>query len=309
LHGGASVEDGAITVDGEATPEIFGGGNQLPATSEANVSIGECTIASLDSLRGVLTPDGLLFPVEGDQEHCFGSGAESFVIVRHVGAVVIVGLGDNNIVTNGYLRYADNAGVVTTLLAPTPASRVRIMLGTEATPSVSDIGHGDETLLDLVRPGVWMALTQLALAFVVFCIARGVRPGRAVRELLPTPIAGNELVVATGNLMQRAQHDQRAGWLVRGELYRQLVAHYRTPPGISIDRLAQLVGERTGVDQHELRAVLNAGPAGDSTVVGGGLLQLSARIENLRARTLTVQRTSTDEAGRSTSLTAQASDR
>lgn len=285
LPGGASAEHGAQTVPGALTPGVYGGDNQLPADVEANVAIGDCTIGSLDSLRGVYSPKGLLFPVARDQAHCFGDRSNSFVIVRQHGAGVVVGFGDNNVVTNGYLRYADNAGLVTALLAPTAGVRVRIMIGTESKPSVSDVGTGDETLLDLVRPGVWMALSQLALAFTVFSFARGVRPGRAVREPLPTPIAGNELVLATSNLMQRAHHHQRAGWLVRGEFYRQLVAHYRTPPDISIDRLSTIVGNRSGVDPGELRSVLQAELA-DAPGANDSLLQLSERIEKLRRRTI-----------------------
>ncbi|MEO6126125.1 MAG: DUF4350 domain-containing protein [Ilumatobacteraceae bacterium] len=297
LHGGASEDDGAEPISASA-PGGFGTDNQLPASDEANVDRGNCSIGALDALRGVFSPKGLLFPVADDQPHCFSSGDVAFAIVRSVGDGYIVGLGDNNIVTNAYLRYADNAGVVTALLAPERGASVRIMIGTEAKPSVTDIGTGDETLVDLVSPRVWMALSQLALAFVVFCFARGIRPGRAVRESLPTPIAGNELVLATGNLMQRAHHQQRAAWLVRGEFYRQLVAHYRTPPDISVDRLTSLVANRSGVDPAELRAVLLAEIAdhADSNFGGfvrssgssGGesLLNLSNQIERLRRRTI-----------------------
>lgn len=285
LHGGASHDDGAETVSGDLPGGLFGGGNQLPAADEANVDRGECTVGALDSLRGVFSPKGLLFPVDDDQQRCFSDGRFAFAIVRTVGTGLIVGLGDNNIVTNAYLRYADNAGVVTSLLAPERGSNVRIMIGTEAKPSVTDIGTGDETLVDLVSPGVWMALSQLTLAFVVFCCARAIRPGRAVREPLPLPIAGNELVLATGNLMQRAHHHQRAGWLVRGELYRQLVAHYRAPADISIDRLTSLVANRSGVDPAEIRAVLHAEVSDNAG--GVSLLQLSNEIERLRRRTIT----------------------
>ena len=155
------------------------------------------------------------------------------------------------------------------------------MLGTEAKPAPQDIGTGDEKLLDLVRPGVWMAIAQLALAFVVLCIARGVRPGRAVREPQATPIAGNELIVATGNLMQRAHHFDRAGWLMRAELYRQLVAHYRAPADISIDQISVLVGRRAGVDPADIKSVLGAEVSSAEQ-----LTSLAARIDRLRASAL-----------------------
>jgi len=228
-----------------------------------------------------MTPGGILFPAAATTPQCFGDGTHAFVIVRHVGAGLVVGLGDNRLLTNQYLRYADNAGLLTALVAPASGATVRIMLGTSAPPVAADVGTGNEKLADLVRPGIWMALTQLALAFIVFCIARSVRPGRAVREPQPTPIAGNELVLATGNLMQRAHHHQRAGWLIRGELYRQLCSHYRTSNSVSIDDLAALVHRRTGVPAGDIADALRT-EATDSA----SLLHLAARLDDLRAVTI-----------------------
>ncbi|HEY4331184.1 MAG TPA: hypothetical protein VGM78_01390, partial [Ilumatobacteraceae bacterium] len=159
-----------------------------------------------------------------------------------------------------------------------PGAHVSIVIGTGPAPASTEVGKGDQTLLDLVRPGLWMALAQVALAFVVFCIARGVRPGRAVREPKPTSIAGNELVVATGNLMQRAQHADRAGWLLRAELHRQLCAHLGVAADTPIDRLSDIVARRTGASASELRSVLAA-----DTTTAEQLLQLSARVEAVRA--------------------------
>jgi len=242
----------------------------------------------------VFAPGGLLFPTAPDEGRCFtalagtsgsdetGGGRHAFVVVRRYGSGLVIGLGDNHVMTNRYLRFADNAGLVTSLLAPTPGAKVRIMLGTAAPPSPQDIGKGDETLGDLVRPGVWMGLTQLALAFIVFCIARGIRPGRAVREPQPTPIAGNELAVATGNLMQRAHHFGRAGSLIRGEFQRQLCAHHRLPPDTSIDRLAELVAQRSEVPQAWMIDVLQR------TVANApDLHRLRIDIEWMRERTIT----------------------
>lgn len=279
LPGGSALDSGALAVKGPPSGSFAG--SRASAADEANVSIGDCTIGSLQALRGIYTPDGLLLATSPGDGRCFGETGHSFVIARRLGRGIVIGFGDNRILTNQYLRYADNSGLVTSLLAPATGAHVRIMIGTEAKPAPQDIGKGNETLVDLVRPGVWMALSQLALAFVVFCVARGVRPGRVVREPQPTPIAGNELVLATGNLMQRAHHHARAGWLVRGEFYRQLCSYYRLPLDTSIDRLSDIVGRRSGVDPNELRAAL------DSEVNGGEqLLQLAARLERLRHLTI-----------------------
>lgn len=285
LHGGPGLDGGSVAIDATVGNATSGGrvpvGKQLDAAVEADVPVGDCTIAALQQLRGVFAPAGLLFPVAPDEGRCFTSNDNAFVVVRHYGQGIVIGFGDNHIVTNQYLRYADNAGLLTALLAPSNGARVRIMLGSAAAPAPQDIGRGDETLLDLVRPGVWMALAQLALAFVVFCIARGVRPGRAVRERMPTPIAGSELALATGNLMQRAHLAERAGWLLRAEFHRQLVAHHRAPVDISIDDITRLAGSRAGVDPARIGEVLLR-----NVTDAAGLVQLRRDLDDLHARTI-----------------------
>ena len=85
LHGGAGVDGGAV--------EIFG--PDLPATrgtvgQEANLARGRCTVAALENLRGLYVPDGLLFPVGPDEGQCFVEDGTSFVIVRALGAGIVL---------------------------------------------------------------------------------------------------------------------------------------------------------------------------------------------------------------------------
>lgn len=273
LHGGPGVDAGSEVVSG-APPTRRA---QLGADEEANVLRGDCTIDAVSQLRGVFTPDGVLFETQPDQPHCFGEDEVSFVIVRRVGAGLIVGLGDNESLTNEYLRFADNAGLATSLLAPRGEGRVRVLLGRDANRSAADIGTGDKTLVDLIRPGWWMAMIQLGIAFVVLAFARGVRVGRPLREPIVAPIAGNELVAATGNLMQRARHAKRAGWLLRSRLHRDLCAQYGVDPASPIDELDRCVSQRAGTAPGAVTAVLLDDVADDA-----GLLHLSARIDDLR---------------------------
>ncbi len=279
LPGGAGVADGATEVAQPPAGSLSGG--RLGASDEADVGKGDCTIGALSDLRGIFTPKGVLFPTTAEAGHCFSVDGRSFVIERSYGTGTIVGFGDNRIVTNEYLRYADNSGLLTSLLASHDGSVVRIMLGTGAKPSPTDIGHGTETLADIVSPGVWMGLTQLALAFIVFGIARGVRPGRAVREPQPTPIAGSELVLATGNLMQRAHHFDHAGRLIRDDFSRELCVHYRLPAGSEVDEVARVAAQRSGADQTQLYNTLSR-EVSDSPA----LVRLRDDIDDLRRRTI-----------------------
>jgi hypothetical protein len=248
---------------------------------QINVLVGSCDIPALVHLRGVHIVNGILRTVGANDRSCFGDGHESFAVARAAGSGVIVALGDNTIFTNAYLRLADNSGVATALLAPVKGAKVTIVLGDVAPKTAADIGTGTRSLADLVRPGVWMALLQLAIAFIVLAVARAVRPGRPVREPEQVPVAGSELVAATGRLMQRAHHEQRAAWLLRGDLYRDLCAHHHLPPTTPIDALDRAVSERSGLAPGTVVAVLEREVA-DTTQ----LLALSRTIQQIRDHVL-----------------------
>jgi hypothetical protein len=247
------------------------------ATSESNVRPGTCTIGALLRLRGLFVAEGEHLPVAGGDASCFGDDRHAFVVVRPLGAGHVVALGDNGLFTNRYLRFADNAGLATALLAPVDGAHVSIVLGAETPKTSADIGTGDKTLLDLVRPGVWMALTQLVVAFAVFAVSRAIRPGRPVREPDQVPISGSGLVVATGRLMHRAGHTSRAGWLLRDGLHRDLCAEMRVPSTTSIESLDATLTSRTSLGAGELATVLHTDPVDERQ-----LLALSHRIQEIR---------------------------
>jgi len=252
---------------------------------QINVPVAECDVAALQHLRGVFVNDGELFgtgTLAAGDGRCFSDGATAFVVVRPRGAGLIVQLGDNEIFTNGLLRYADNGPLATALLAPAAGARVSILIGEEAVQTEVNVGGGGEKgLLDLVRPGVWMALAQLAIAFIVFAMARAVRPGRPVREPEQVPVAGSELVVATGNLMQRARHAQRAGWLLRGNLYRSLCRQFHLPSNTSIDALDAAVSAHTSLPPGHVASVLQRDVADND-----GLVHLSNSLHEIREAAL-----------------------
>lgn len=301
LHGATSDDDGsgvgAIVVTG---PEPGGAGvGDDAAAAEANVLQGDCTIPALARLRGVFVPDGVLFPVGPDDVSCFvraASGsdpAHAFVILRSLGAGTVVGLGDNKVVTNAFIRYADNSGLGVALLAPTTdqaaangSRSVTVVIGDRAAASPADLGSGEETLRDLVRPGVWMALTQLALAFVVLAAARGIRAGKVAIEPVTVEIAGSEAVSARATVMQRAGHAARAGWVLRSDLHRELCERLALPRSAAIDAVAAAAAcasasasAKLVIDPQAVIAVLTTEVHDDAS-----LLELSRRIAVLRAK-------------------------
>jgi hypothetical protein len=283
LHGGPGVDGGAVEVGGDDGVSF----ESDSVLAETNVSIGACSIEALGHLRGLYVPAGIAFPVGPDEPSCFGrrggeNGSHAFVIRRSFGDGVVIGLGDNRLLTNEYLRYADNSGLATALLVP--GGRVEIVLGNEAARNVADLGSGDDTLIDLVRPSVWMAAAQAALAFVVLGAAMGSRPGRPVDERLPTPVPGSDFVRARGALLQRSRRADRSARWMRARFHRDLCDREGVPRTTGTGELAAITAARTGLDVERVRAVLAAEDDGGaiSSSDDASLLALAVELERLR---------------------------
>lgn len=281
LHEGSDGVDDGFAVS--ATPS---NGERRDAELERNVAPGRCTIGSLGELRGVFVPSGVLFPVDAADPQCFTdpngavpNGDHSFVVVREYGAGLIVGLGDNDAFVNHSLRRADNSGLMVSLLVPTSDSDVAFVVGRGASPTVRDVGTGEETLLDLVPNWTWMSLVLAAVGFVVFAVSRSAREGRIVSEPIATPIAGSELVAATGNLMQRAGHARRAGWLLLSRLHRDLCHAHGIDVNAPLADLDRAVSERSGVAPGETEYLLRR-TAPDN----GALVDLTGAIGRMRTQ-------------------------
>ncbi|MEL6892495.1 MAG: DUF4350 domain-containing protein [Actinomycetota bacterium] len=294
LHGGSGLDGGARSIDDGALPE----NRRLDAELEANLLRGDCTIEALADIRGLVVPDGVLFPVGPLEPRCFTGGrptggvgdvtddvagdvaadaTTSFVIVRAVGDGLIIGLGDNEPFQNRWLRGADNAGLMAALLVPEPGAQVTVLLGTGATRTIDDLGSGDETLRDLVPTWAWMTMVLGAIAFVVFAASRATRLGRVLTEPVTTPIAGSELVSAAGNLMERAGHAPKAAWLVQRRLHRDLSLALRVPLDAPLEDLDRVVAERAGTERGDVSRVLRMTASGDDQLV-----QIAGAVRRLR---------------------------
>ena len=279
LAGGVVVwADPSADLLGDAGPttELERVGTPRTAT-EANVETGACTIAALGHLRGLWVPSGLVFGNPDDAPSCFDDGSGAFAVAVARGDGWVVRLGDNEPFTNRFVRYADNAALATALLAPEDGAHVSVLLGNGNSVATNEpVVTEDRRLFDLVRPGVWMALAQLAIAFIVFAIARAIRPGRPVREPEQVPVAGSEFVVATGRLMHRARHADRAGALLRHNAHRTLCDELHLPASTSVEALDKAVVERMLVPAGRVTEVLTREVSDPA-----GLLHLSKDLHSL----------------------------
>ena len=100
---------------------------------------------------------------------------------------------------------------------------------------------------------------ELLIAFVVFALWRGRRLGRPVAEVQPVEIAGSELVVAVGNLLQKAGRPEIAAERLRSDLHHDLTARLGLPVTTPPDVVADLAAARTGVPRDAVARAL-AGP-------------------------------------------------
>jgi hypothetical protein len=87
--------------------------------------------------------------------------------------------------------------------------------------------------------------------------------------------------------MQRARHEQRAAWLLRGDLYRDLCAHHHLPPNTPIDALDRAVSERSGLAPGTVAHALQRDATDATHVVDSAqLLELSRTIQQIRDHVL-----------------------
>lgn len=250
----------------------------VPARSLA----GRCDIDALAGLdlAAVAPRNGamLLAPRPGD-ESCIHDGAgRALVVARDRGRGTVVALGGSGLFVNAALAAGENAPVATALLAPEPGTAVLVL-----EPRGPVTTGGDRSLLDLVDPGVRLALVQLAIAFGVYAAWRARRLGRPVGEPQPSAIAASDLVAATGALLDRAQAPDHAAAVLRADLRRFLGDRLGVPPGAPPDVLAAVAAERTGAAAADLRRAL-----GDEPVAGeAGLADLARTIDRIREEVLT----------------------
>jgi hypothetical protein len=189
-----------------------------------------------------------------------------------------VRLGGASVLVNQELGEADNAVLLASLLAPTAATAVQVLR-----PPLP--GGGSAGLGDLVAPRVRLALWQLVVAFVLLAVWRARRLGRPVTEPQPVQIPGAELVVAVGNLLQRAKGRGQAAGLLTDDLRRSLAQRLGLPPSAPPDQVADAAAQRTGIPRGRvLRALTPTTPRDEAELVA-----LSQAVDTVRREVTSVR--------------------
>ena len=256
-----------------------------------------CDVAALADVGRVAAPGGIVFeipegqgapggpgapanpggPANGGTRACFPRNDGAWLLVQPVGSGTVVRLGGASVLVNRELGEADNAVLLASLLVPAEGTSVQVLQ-----PPLP--GGGDAGLTDLIAPRVRLALWQLVVAFVLLALWRARRLGRPVAEPQPVQLPGAELVVAVGNLLQRAKGRGQAAGLLTDDLRRSLAERLGLPPSTPADQVADTVAARTGIPRERvLRTLTRSTPRDEAELVA-----LSQAIDTVRREVIRV---------------------
>jgi hypothetical protein len=241
-----------------------------------------CDVAALADVGRVAAPGGIVFavpggPPNGGTRACFPRNDGAWLLVQTVGGGTVVRLGGASVLVNRELGEADNAVLLASLLVPAEGTTVQVLQ-----PPLP--GGGDAGLTDLIAPRVRLALWQLVVAFVLLALWRARRLGRPVAEPQPVQLPGAELVVAVGNLLQRAKGRGQAAGLLTDDLRRSLAERLGLPPSTPADQVADTVAARTGIPRERvLRTLTRSTPRDEAELVA-----LSQAIDTVRREVIRV---------------------
>ena len=240
-----------------------------------------CAEPALADVGRVAAPGGIVFKLPEDgpggptgtagARACFPRNRGAWLLIQPLGSGTVVRLGGASALVNQELGKADNAVLLASLLVPVAGTTVQVLQ-----PPLP--GGGDAGLGDLIAPRVRLALWQLVVAFVLLVLWRARRLGRPVAEPQPVQLPGAELVVAVGNLLQRAKGRGQAAGLLTDDLRRSLAERLGLPPSTPADQVADTVAERTGIPRERvLRTLTPTTPRDEAELVA-----LSQAIDTVR---------------------------
>ena len=221
----------------------------------------QCRLPALADVGQLDVPGAPIYelPAGSEAEACFPDTAKgskekaAFLISRTEGLGTVVALGGPDAFVNDRLGKRDNSVLAVRLLASRPGSTVTFL-------QPPRVGEGNKSLGDLVPRRVKMALLQLLIAFLAVCLWRARRLGPPVLEPQAVELAGSELVVAVGNLMQQAGRREQAAAVLRDDLRRMLAERLSLGRDTPVDVVADVASARTGIDRHAILAALGGDP-------------------------------------------------
>ncbi|MPZ89097.1 MAG: DUF4350 domain-containing protein [Nitriliruptorales bacterium] len=214
----------------------------------------ECDLPALRHVNRISASGGTVHEAPDGATGCFPRNEGYWLVARPEGEGTVVGLGGAATFTNAALGDQDNGLLGAVLLAPDGQGTVTVL---EPPPP----GTGDATLFDLVPTAVRLAVVQLLIAFGVFVLWRARRLGRPVTEPQPVEVAGSELIVATGNLLQTSGAASHAITVLREDARGALAERLGLPLTATAEQVADTAAARSGAERDEVLRTLRGQPA------------------------------------------------
>lgn len=236
-----------------------------------------CAVPALRDVGRVSAPGGLVFRVPAGARGCFPRDRGAWLVAQPVGGGTVVRIGGASALVNQQIGEADNAVLIVDLLSPAAGGEVVVL---RPPPP----GGGSSGLGELIAPRVKLALGQLVVAFLLLALWRSRRLGRPVTEPTAVRIPGSELVVAMGNLLQRARHRGQAARVLAGDLRRTLAERLGLPGAAPPEQVADTVAARTGIDRERVLAALQPPTPRDEAE----LVALGQAIDDIRTEVSSV---------------------
>ncbi|MPZ71996.1 MAG: hypothetical protein GEU74_01990 [Nitriliruptorales bacterium] len=234
-----------------------------------------CNLPALRDAAQIRVGSEPVFRVPARATGCYRDGNLAWLVARPLGSGTVVSTGGAGWLTNRGIRSADNAVLAGALLAPRPGTKVGIVRP-GLVPAGGD-GSPPTSISDLIPMSVKLALAQLFVAFCLIVLWRGRRLGKPLGEAQPVRLAGSELVIAVGNLLQRTGARSHAATLLRADLRGALSRRLSTVES-DASVLADAVAARSGVEHTRVMDAL-AGPDPGSDAE---LVLLAQRAETIR---------------------------
>ncbi len=271
------VNAGGVLISADPSSDlnpVMGADSPPVQTRELVPNCSSPFVDGVERIRPVDDRSYSLFATDSEATTCFvGRGRGAFMAVSKEGLGTIVQLGGPEIFTNGQLGDVDNSVLIANLLASGSNGGVVALK-----PDLTAAPSGDKTIGDLISDGVKQGIWQLAVAAVVLAFWRSRRLGKPVHEPQPVELPGSALVVARGDLLQHAKQAGGAARAMRADLKRTLAELMGLSSNVAPEIVAQLVSQRTGIDERRLLSVLLDGPVpSDET-----LLALAQAIEDVK---------------------------
>ena len=274
----AWVEQGGTLVVADPlsslAPAISSGGEGLFDVEEEGDDLIEpsCPLPALAGVGAIDVSGGAPYRVPSDGIGCFPIDDGAYLVARPVGDGAVVALGGAGPFVNAQLDEADNSVLAVSLMAPRGEGSTVVFV------EPSDPGSGERGLRELVSRRVKDGLWQLLIALAVFALWRARRLGRPVVEPQPVQIAGSELVLAVGNLLQQGRRREAAAAMLRSDLRRTMSERLGVPVASSPEAFASAAATRAAVDPAAVEAALSAEPPADDAE----LVALARAVESLR---------------------------